>query len=183
VKNCNIAYDIVCQHTMSYMRIRHRMSAYDIVYQHTISYVNIRCRTSTYDVVYDMAMHWTLSNDGRCGGGGDLTKQSEHAFLARILEASDARSFVTLDVLEGLKQNEFTWTDSTRDQRAVRSARAGGARARGPRCRRRAEPPREGDERAAHERRSSPPEPETGRSLRAWLQRWGTQGRSWDSLA
>ena len=70
-----------------------------------------------------MAMHWTLSNDGRCGGGGDLTKQSEHAFLARILDASHARSFVTLDVLEGLKQNEFTWKDSTRDQRAVRSAR------------------------------------------------------------
>jgi len=111
------AYDIVRQHTMSYVSIRCRTSAYDVVRQHTMSYVSIRCRTSTYDVVYDMAMHWTLSNDGRCGGGGDLTKQSEHAFLARILEASDARSFVTLDVLEGLKQNEVTWTDSTRDQR------------------------------------------------------------------
>ena len=117
------AYDVVYQNTMSYVSIRCRTSAYDIVRQHTMSYVSIRCRTSTYDVVYDMAMHWTLSNDGRCGGGGDLTKQSEHAFLALILDASDARSFVSLDVLEGLKQNEFTWKHSTRDQRAVRSAR------------------------------------------------------------
>ncbi len=51
MKNCNIAYDIVRQHTMSY--------------------VSIRCRTSTYDVVYDMAMHWTLSNEqGSMGAAG-----------------------------------------------------------------------------------------------------------------
>ena len=66
-----------------------------------------------------MAMHWTLSNDGRCGGGGDLTKQSVQAFLARMFKVSEARSSVILDVLEGLKQNEVTWTDSTRDQRAA----------------------------------------------------------------
>jgi hypothetical protein len=36
-----------------------------------------------------------------------------------MLEASEARSSVILDVLEGLKQKEVTWTDSTRDQRAA----------------------------------------------------------------
>ncbi len=36
-----------------------------------------------------------------------------------MLEASEARSSVTLDVLEGLKENEVTWTDSTRDQSAA----------------------------------------------------------------
>jgi hypothetical protein len=111
---------MVTSHTISYVSIRCRIS-YDVVRQHTISYVSIRCRTSTYDVVYDMAMHWR--QHGRCGGGGDLTKQIVQAFLARKLEASEARSSVILDVFEGLKQNEVTWTDSTRDQHAVRSAR------------------------------------------------------------
>ena len=64
-----------------------------------------------------MAIDWR--QHGRCGGGGDLTKQSVQAFLARMLEVSEARSSVILDVLEGLKQNEVTWTDSTRDQRAA----------------------------------------------------------------
>ena len=58
-------------------------------------------------------------DDGRCGSGGDLTKKSVQAFLVLMLKASEARSSVTLDVLEGLKENEVTWTDSTRDQRAA----------------------------------------------------------------
>ena len=64
-----------------------------------------------------MAIDWR--QHGRCGGGGDLTKQSVQAFLARMLEVSESRISVILDVLEGLKQNEVTWTDSTRDQRAA----------------------------------------------------------------
>ncbi len=55
-----------------------------------------------------MALRWR--QHGRCGGGGDLTKKSVQAFLERMLEASEARSSVTLDVLEGLKENEVTWT-------------------------------------------------------------------------
>jgi len=67
-----------------------------------------------------MAIDWRQHGRWpRCGGGGDLTKQSVQAFLARMLEVSEARSSVILDVLEGLKQNEVTWTDSTRDQRAA----------------------------------------------------------------
>ena len=68
-----------------------------------------------------MALRWR--QHGRCGGGGDLTKKSVQAFLARMLEASEARSSVTLDVLEGLKENKVTWTDSTRDQRAACTVR------------------------------------------------------------
>jgi hypothetical protein len=64
-----------------------------------------------------MALRWR--QHGRCGGGGDLTKKSVQAFLVLMLEASKARSSVTLDILEGLKENEATWTDSTRDQRAA----------------------------------------------------------------
>ena len=67
-----------------------------------MSYVSIRCRTSAYDVAYDMAIRWR--QHGRSGGGGDLTKKSVQAFLARMLEASEARSSVILDVLEGLKR-------------------------------------------------------------------------------
>ena len=47
-----------------------------------------------------MAMHWTLSNEG---GGGDLTKQSVQAFLARKLEVSEARSSVILHVARCLR--------------------------------------------------------------------------------
>ncbi len=101
-----------------------------------MSYVSKRYRTSAYDVVYDMSIHWR--QDGRCGGGGDLTKQSVQAFLARMLEASEARSSVILDVLEGLKENEVTWTDSTRDQRAACTVHAS-ARARARAVRMRAE--------------------------------------------
>jgi hypothetical protein len=64
-----------------------------------------------------MALRWR--QHGRCWGGGDLTKKSLQAFLALMLEASEARSSVPLDVLEGLKENKVTWTDSTRDQRAA----------------------------------------------------------------
>ena len=56
---------------------------------------------------------------GAAGVGGDLTKKSVQASLARMLEASAARSSVILDVLEGLKENVVTWTDSTREQRAA----------------------------------------------------------------
>jgi hypothetical protein len=56
-------------------------------------------------------------------GGGDLTKKSVQAFLALMLEASEARSFVILEVLEGLKENVVAWTDSTRDQRAACTGR------------------------------------------------------------
>ncbi len=54
VNNCNIAYDIVRQHTTSYVSIRCSTSAYDVVRQHTMSYVSIRCRTSANDIAYDM---------------------------------------------------------------------------------------------------------------------------------
>jgi hypothetical protein len=141
VNNCNIAYDIVrqqtmlyvsiqCrtsaydvvrQHTMSSVSIRCRMSASDVVRQHTMSYVSIRCRTSVYDIAYDMQ----YVGDSMGAAGGDLTKKSVQAFLALIFEASEARSFVILDVFEGpgLKENVVAWTDSTRDQRAACTSR------------------------------------------------------------
>ncbi len=106
------AYDVVRQHAMSYVSMRCRMSAYDVVRQHTMSYFSIRCRIR-YGNMLETA--WAL----RAGGGGDLTKKSVQAFLVRMLEASEARSSVILDVLEGLKENDVTWTDSTRDQRAA----------------------------------------------------------------
>ncbi len=88
VNNCNIAYDIVRQHTISYVSIRcrtsaydvvrqhtrsyvsirFRTSAYDVVRQHTISYVSIRCRTSAYDIAYDM-QHVGDNMDAAWGAG------------------------------------------------------------------------------------------------------------------
>jgi len=44
--NCNIACDVVRQHTMSYVSMRCRMSAYGVVRRHTMSYVSIRFRTA-----------------------------------------------------------------------------------------------------------------------------------------
>ena len=99
---------------MSYVSIRCRTSEYDVVHMHTMSYVSVR-----YRIRY--AICWR--QHGRCGGGGDLTKKSVQAFLARMFEASEARSFVILDVFEGLKENVVAWTDSTRDQRAVCTGR------------------------------------------------------------
>jgi hypothetical protein len=158
VNKCNIAYDIVRQHTMLYVSIRCRMSAYDAVRQHTMSYVSIRCRMSAYDVVRQDTMSYvgircrtsacdvvhqhTMSNVSiRCRtsaydvaydmqyvgdnirGSGDLTKKSVQAFLARLLEVSEARSFAAtfaiLDVLQGFEENVLAWTDRTRDQRAA----------------------------------------------------------------
>jgi hypothetical protein len=81
---------------MSYVSIRCRTSAYDVVHMHTMSYVSIR-----YRIGYAICCR----QHGRCGGGGDLTKKSVQAFLARMFEASEARSFVILDVFEGLKEN------------------------------------------------------------------------------
>ena len=60
MNNCNIAYDVVLQHTISYVSIRCRTSAYDIVRQHTMSYVSIRYRTSAYDVVRQHTMSYTI---------------------------------------------------------------------------------------------------------------------------
>ncbi len=134
MNNCNIAYDVVCQHTMSYVSIQCSTSAYYVVRQHTMSYVSIRCRTSAYYVVYMHTMLYVSiryhiryaicwRQHGRCGGGGDLTKKSVQTFLARMFEASEAHSFVIPDVFEGLKENLVAWTDSTRDQRAACTGR------------------------------------------------------------
>jgi hypothetical protein len=67
-------------------------------------------------------------NVGAAWGAAGLTKKSVQAFLARLLEVSEARSFAILDVFQGFEENVLAWADRTRDQRAA-CACAGGAHA------------------------------------------------------
>jgi hypothetical protein len=82
VNNCNIAYDVVRQHTISYVSIRCRTSAYDVVRQNTMSYVSILCRTSAYYIAY--YMQHVGDNMGAAWGA----EKSVQAFLALLLEGS-----------------------------------------------------------------------------------------------
>ncbi len=92
-------------------------------YRCTMSYVSILCRTYAYNVVRQHTISHTICNMLETAwalrGSQGSHREERAGFLALMFEASEARSFVILDVLEGLKENMVAWTDSTRDQRAA----------------------------------------------------------------